>query len=68
MNKFKFRATLKNIETGSDERVKEGIFTCWDDALDYFCDQLYKTVGDTIVKIEIVSVVKTKTIDVETSI
>lgn len=66
MKKFKFRATLKNIETGSSERIEEGVFSRWEDALEYFSCKLYKTVGDMIVKLEIVSVMKT--VDVETPV
>lgn len=65
--KYKFKATLKNIDTGKNERTKEHIALNWLDALNYFSGKIYKEeIGDQLVKIEMVS--KIELIEKETPI
>lgn len=54
---YKFKATLGNIYDGSNVRTVECKAKSLPEAIDKFSDNLYKSIGDTILSIEIVGYV-----------
>lgn len=54
---YKFKAKLGNIYDGSNVRTVECKAKSFSEAIDTFTDNLYKSVGDTILSIEIVGYV-----------